>query len=176
MNAMTKFSLTDYVPAPCLPEFVATIIDMQFVLDFDDVKELKELEIQLNHQDKHMADTYFLSVTLPVSVKMVKGTAYDTKPRGSLDPNDVVERSVMFPKVCLTTALVTVDYAEGLEGLREGQVIKLTEAQLSRIEDILEDYALEKDWEQLQYEKDCKKGADDWDEDRAEPIRWELRV
>lgn len=160
MNAITKFSLTDYVAAPCLPEFVASIIDMQFVLDFDDVKGLKELEIQLNHQDKHMADTYFLSVTLPVSVKMVKGTAYDTRPLGSLDPNDVVERPVMYPKVCLQTALVTVGYVEGLTGLRDGQVIKLTEAQLSRIEDIIEDYALEKNWEQLQYEKELAKACD----------------
>lgn len=160
MNAITKFSLTDYVPAACLPEFVASIIDMQFVLDFDDVKGLKELEIDLTHQDKNMADTYFLSVTLPVTVKTVKGTAYDTKPLGSLDPNDVVERSVMYPKVSLQTALVTVDYVEGLTGLRKGQVIKLTEAQLSRIEDILEDYALEKNWEQLQYEKDCKRFAE----------------
>ena len=160
MNAITKFSLTDYVAAPCLPEFVASIIDMQFVLDFDDVKGLKELEIQLNHQDKNMADTYFLSVPLPVTVKTVKGTAYDTSPGGSGAPNDVVERSVMYPKVCLTTALVKVGYVEGLEGLCEGQVIKLTEEQLSKIEDILEDHALEKDWEQLQYEKDCKRFAE----------------
>lgn len=163
MNAISKFSLTDYVPAACLPEFVAIIIDAEPTLDFDSVMGLKEIEIALIHQDKHMAKDFWLTATLPVTVKMVKGTAYDTKPRGSLDPNDVVERPVMYPKVCLTTALVTVLYAEGLEGLREGQVIKLTEAQLSRIEDIIEDYALEKDWEQLQYEKDCKKGADDCD-------------
>lgn len=160
MNAISKFSLTDYVPAPCLPEFVATIIDAEPTLDFDDVKELKELEIQLNHQDKHMADTYFLSVTLPVTVKMVKGTAYDTSPVGSLDPNDVVERPVMYPKVCLTTALVTVTYKEGMDTLKEGDVLKLTEQQLSKIEDILEDYALEKDWEQLQYEKELAKACD----------------
>ena len=160
MNAISKFSLTDYVPAPCLPEFVASIIDMEHVLNFDDVSKLKEIEIQLNHQDKHMADDFWLAVTLPVTVKVVKGTAYDTSPVGSLDPNDVVERSVMYPKVCLTTALVKVGYVEGLEGLCEGQVIKLTEQQLSEIEDILEDYSLEKNWEQLQYEKELAKASD----------------
>lgn len=176
MNTITKFSLTDYVPAPCLPEFVASIVDAEDVLDFDRVMGLKEIEIDLTHQDKHMADDFWVTVTLPVTVKMVKGTAYDTSPVGSLDPNDVVERPVMYPKVCLQTALVTVGYVEGLTGLRDGQVIKLTEAQLSRIEDLLEDHALEMDWDQLQYEKDCKKGADDWDEGRFEAIRWGLRV
>lgn len=160
MNTITKFSLTDYVPAPCLPEFVASIIDAEPTLDFDSVMGLKEIEIALTHQDKHMAKDFWLTATLPVTVKMVKGTAYDTKPLGSLDPNDVVERPVMYPKVCLTTALVTVDYVEGLTGLCEGQVIKLTEAQLSSIEDILEDYSLEKNWEQLQYEKELAKACD----------------
>ncbi len=160
----TPFKATDFVAAPCLPEMKVIIEDAESYFALDEIRKLKEIQCLLAHPDKHMEEMCWVSVTLPLNVIEVKGHVMDAMPLGSMNPDHEFEYEVSYPKVVLKTALVTVSYQYGFEGINVGSILKLTEEQLNAVEDIIEQYTWDLDVKQFQHDNEryAREAADCW--------------